>query len=181
MKSRWRPETNGKWHGMQYWCLAIVCKIEATSHLQGNLLWGIDNKNRQYPFLYILSLNKKISWNKEQDWKVFQPLRLRNKWPILQVYPANFWQLCKDNYVRTLCHASCNESYTKVDFRLDDYSSVLNITVGNHFFDVFPSNMALFGTSCLLNFKKSSFLHFYSELLAYWFFPCTTLQSKGFV
>ena len=48
------------------------------------------------------------------------------------------------------------------------YSRVPNTTVGNpySFFDVFPSYMALFGTSCLLNFMKSSFLHFYSEFLA---------------
>ena len=63
------------------------------------------------------------------------------------------------------------------------YSRVPNTTVGNpySFFCACPSYMALFGTSRLLNFKKSSFLHFYSELLAYWFFPCTTLQSKVFV
>ena len=49
------------------------------------------------------------------------------------------------------------------------YSRVPNTTVGNpySFFGACPSYMALFGTSRLLNFKKSSFLHFYSELLAY--------------
>ena len=63
------------------------------------------------------------------------------------------------------------------------YSRVPNTAVGNpySFFGAWPSYMALFGTSRLLNFKKSSFLHFYSELLAYWFFPCTTLQLKVFV
>jgi hypothetical protein len=65
------------------------------------------------------------------------------------------------------------------------YSRVPNTTVGNpySFFGACPSYMALFGTSHLLNFKKSSFLHFYWELLAYWFFPlcCSTLQLKGFV
>ena len=62
------------------------------------------------------------------------------------------------------------------------YSRVPNITVGNpySFFGAFPSYMALFGTSRLLNFMKSSFLHFYSECLPYWFFIffCTTLQLK---
>ena len=50
-----------------------------------------------------------------------------------------------------------------------DYSRLPNTTVGNpySFFGAFLSYMALFGTSRLLNFKKSSFLHFYSELLAY--------------
>ena len=50
-----------------------------------------------------------------------------------------------------------------------EYSRVPNTTVGNpnSFFGAFPSYMALFGTSRLLNFVKSSFLHFYSELLAY--------------
>ena len=49
------------------------------------------------------------------------------------------------------------------------YSRVPNTTVGNpySFFGACPSYMALFGTSRLLNFVKSSFLHFYSELLAY--------------
>ena len=48
------------------------------------------------------------------------------------------------------------------------YSRVPNTTVGNpySFFGACPSYMALFGTSRLLTFKKSSFLHFYSELLA---------------
>ena len=57
------------------------------------------------------------------------------------------------------------------------YSRVPNTTVGNpySFFGAWPSYMALFGTSRLLNFKKSSILHFYSELLAYWFF--TFLES----
>ena len=43
------------------------------------------------------------------------------------------------------------------------YSSVPNITVGNpyYFFDIFPSYMALFVTSRLLNFMQSSFLHLY--------------------
>ena len=64
-----------------------------------------------------------------------------------------------------------------------NYSRVPNTTVGNlySFFGACPSYMALFGTSRLLNFKKSSFLHFYSELIAYWFFTCTTLQLKVFV
>ena len=46
---------------------------------------------------------------------------------------------------------------------------VRNTRVGNpySFFGAFPSYMALFGTSRLLNFMKSSFLHFYSEFLAY--------------
>ena len=48
------------------------------------------------------------------------------------------------------------------------YSRVPNTTVGNpySFFGACPSYMALLGTSLLLNFKKISFLHFYSELLA---------------
>ena len=52
------------------------------------------------------------------------------------------------------------------------YSRVPNTTVWNpySFFGACPSYMALFGTTRLLNLKKSSFLHFYSELLAYWFF-----------
>ena len=47
------------------------------------------------------------------------------------------------------------------------YSRVPNTTVGNpySFFGAFSSYMALFGTR-LLNFMKSSFLHFYSEFLA---------------
>ena len=63
------------------------------------------------------------------------------------------------------------------------YSRVPNTTVGNpySFFGACPSYMALFGTSRLLDFNKKSFLHFYSELLAYLFFPCTTLQLKVFV
>ena len=54
-------------------------------------------------------------------------------------------------------------------FMVAKYSRVPNTTVGNpySFFGACPSYMALFGTSRLLNFKKSSFLHFYSELLAY--------------
>ena len=49
------------------------------------------------------------------------------------------------------------------------YSRVPNTTVGNpySFFGAFPSYMALFGTSRLLDFMKSSFLHFYSEFFAY--------------
>ena len=49
------------------------------------------------------------------------------------------------------------------------YSRVPNTTVGNpySFLGAFPSYMALFGISRLLNFMKSSFLHSYSEILAY--------------
>ena len=62
------------------------------------------------------------------------------------------------------------------------YSRVPNTTVGNpcSFFGACPSYMALFGTTRLLNFKKSSFLHFYSELLAYWFFSLHHFTSKSF-
>jgi len=62
------------------------------------------------------------------------------------------------------------------------YSRVPNTTVWNpySFFGACPSYMALFGTSRLLNFKKSSFLHFYSELLAYWFFSLHHFTSKSF-
>ena len=52
------------------------------------------------------------------------------------------------------------------------YSRVPNTTIGNpySFFGAAPSYMALFGTSRLLNFMKSSFLHFYSEFFVYGFF-----------
>ena len=64
----------------------------------------------------------------------------------------------------------------------NNYSRVPNTTVGNpySFFGACPSYMALFGTTRLLNFKKSSFLHFYSELLAYWFFPLHHFTTKSF-
>ena len=65
------------------------------------------------------------------------------------------------------------------------YSRDPNTTVGNtyYFFGAVPFYMALFGTSRLLNFMKSSFLHFYSEFFAYGFFTFffTTLQLKVFV
>ena len=58
---------------------------------------------------------------------------------------------------------------SQIGKKVEVYSRVPNTTVGNpySFFGACPSYMALFGTSRLLNFKKSSFLHFYSELLAY--------------
>ena len=71
---------------------------------------------------------------------------------------------------------------TFLQMSLHRYSRVPNTTVGNlySFFGACPSYMALFGTTLLLNFKKSSFLHFYSELLAYWFFPLHHFTTKSF-
>ena len=80
-----------------------------------------------------------------------------------------------------LCHGehACSPSLR------DPYSKVPNTTVRNPYssFGAFPSYMILFGTSRLLNFMKSSFLHFYSEFFAYGFFTFvfTTLQLKVFV
>jgi hypothetical protein len=67
-----------------------------------------------------------------------------------------------------LCISSTNKLKLQGKSKVT-YSRVPNTTVGNpySFFGACPSYMALFGTTRLLNFKKSSFLHFYSELLAY--------------
>ena len=92
----------------------------------------------------------------------------------------SYWSVVYRKYVCTTDFQFVYPTLMNVTIK---YSRVPNTTVGNpySFFGACPFYMALFGTSRLLNLKKSSFLHLYSELLAYWFFPCTTLQWKVFV
>ena len=94
-----------------------------------------------------------------------------NNWKdiLLQVNKSEtkpLFSSCHQKIILNILRFCYDQEETKCHLR------VPNTTVGNpySFCGACPSYMALFGTSHLLNFVKSSFLHFYSELLAYWFF-----------